>query len=216
MHEVGCLHSIEDMHEGEPEMNEEWFMDDISGQVLDPAGVKEARREELEVVKEMDLYWRMSVAQAKGMGAKSFIDTRWVDTNKGTSEDPNFRSRLVAKEINRKAREDLYAPTPSLEAFKTLLAMLCCRGKGGPSNWRLMVVDVKRAFFYAPAERPIWIKLPPEDQCGDITVARLLKAMYGTRDAPMLWQKHVSKTLETLGFRPGKANPCVYYHGGGS
>ena len=28
------------------------------------------------------------------------IDVRWIDTNKGDSENPNYRSRLVGRELN--------------------------------------------------------------------------------------------------------------------
>ena len=38
------------------------------------------------------------MAEARRHGAK-VISTKWVDTNKGDSEKPNYRSRLVVKEI---------------------------------------------------------------------------------------------------------------------
>ena len=44
----------------------------------------------------------------------------WVDANKGDKENPEYRRRLVAKEIKRDKREDLFAATPPLEA-KTVL-----------------------------------------------------------------------------------------------
>ena len=46
------------------------------------------------------------------------IPVRWVDTNKGTDEDPNYRSRVVAEELKATHPGDpaeLYAATPPLE-----------------------------------------------------------------------------------------------------
>ena len=65
--------------------------------------------------------------------------------------------------------------------MKLLLSTLTSNNKGE----RLMVADVKRAYFHAKAKRLTYVKLPPEDigpgeegMCG-----RLNYAMYGTRDA---------------------------------
>ena len=48
-----------------------------------------------------------------------------------------------------------------------------------------MTNDVKRAYFYAPVTRPIYIIIPPEDQqLGDEDkVGQLNLSLYGTRDA---------------------------------
>ena len=77
-----------------------------------------------------------------------------------------------------------------------------------------MALDVKRAFLYAPVEREVYIELPPEDQDpnnGDM-VGMLKRAMYGTRDAPLSWQRYLAEHLKTLGFEAGKANPCALYN----
>ena len=41
-------------------------------------------------------------------------------------------------------------------------------------------------------------------------VARLVKSLYGTRDAPQLWARHVGKTLRGLGYTETKGAPGVY------
>ena len=44
-----------------------------------------------------------------------------MDVNKGDDVNPEYRSRLVAQEIKRDNREDLFAATPPLEAKKMLM-----------------------------------------------------------------------------------------------
>ena len=52
-----------------------------------------------------------------------------------------------------------------------------------------MAVDVKRAYFYAPATRDLFIRIPKEDkEEGDEgMVAKLRLSLYGTRDAALNW-----------------------------
>ena len=73
--------------------------DDVSGHDLDPKRVAAAREKEMEYVHNKGV-WRvipMSVARENGW---KVIQTRWIDVNKGDNENPNYRSRLVAKEFN--------------------------------------------------------------------------------------------------------------------
>ena len=75
-----------------------------------------------------------------------------------------------------------------------------------------MYADVSRAYFYAKAERPVYVKLPDEDlepgdegKCG-----RLRMSMYGTRDAALNRSKEYGDTLKKSGFIQGKNNPCLF------
>ena len=61
---------------------------------------------------------------------KAPISVKWVDTNKGDDEQPNYRSRLVAREIRKKGENPIFAPTPPLEALRTVLMLAST-----PSLW---------------------------------------------------------------------------------
>jgi hypothetical protein len=74
---------------------------------------------------------------------------------------------------------------------------------------------VKRAHFYSDATREIYVELPAEaKKPGEDVVGRLLKSLYGTRDAPLNWELQIQKVMLALGFKQGKSNPCIYYHAG--
>ena len=77
-----------------------------------------------------------------------------------------------------------------------------------------MLLDFKRAFLYGDCERALFIELPEEDprRDGGACVGRLRKAMYGTRDAPALWQRLVRRVMGDLGFRASRTAACVYVH----
>ena len=41
-------------------------------------------------------------------------------------------------------------------------------------------------------------------------VGRLLRTMYGTRDAAAAWNDFVENKMGLAGYRPGEANPCLF------
>ena len=80
--------------------------------------------------------------------------------------------------------------------------MLSILASGRKQGTGLMYADVSRAYFYAKAKRPVYVRLPEEDieegdegKCG-----RLLMSMYGTRDAALNWSLEYSETLRAAGY----------------
>ena len=127
--------------------------------------------------------------------------------------NPDCRSRLVGREIKKDQRPDLFAATPPLESLRFVVS-LCASTQGEARPHRLLTVDVKRAYFYAPVKRPIYIVLPAEDRLpGDEEmVGRLNLSLYGTRDAAQNWSREYTRTLTSCGFIVGSTSPCNFYH----
>ena len=82
----------------------------------------------------------------------------------------------------------------------------------------MLIADVYRAFFEAPAKRDLCVELPEEALvAGETvidTVGKLKASLYGTRDASTNWQEEVAKCMIRWGFKIGRYNPCMYYHPG--
>ena len=107
-------------------------------------------------------------------------------------------------------------PTPPLEAKKCLFSYVMStyargRCRKGSDKLKLLFVDVSRAYFYAPARRPVYVNLPDEDyepgMCGRLNVS-----MYGTQDAASNWEHKYSTHLIECGFVRGKSSPCVFWN----
>ena len=77
----------------------------------------------------------------------------------------------------------------------------------------IMVNDVARAFFEAPAIRDVCIEIPKADLTeADIRhdkVGHLKMSLSGTRDAAMNWQEEVANDMVKIGFVRGKYNPFL-------
>ena len=167
------IHAIMEMeehshHESEEPEQQRWqklygdmtFVDGVhGGKLLKRDKVIQARKIEMEYFRKMGVYEKVHRSKA---GGYKVITTRWVDTNKGVGNEGNYRSRLVGRELNLDKRNDLFAPTPTLEAMKALIS-LCAKSQDGREPLRFATIEVKRAYFYAPGTRKMFIKLPAED-----------------------------------------------------
>ena len=124
-----------------------YFMDDMNGnKILDKEMVIQARQLEMQYFRKMQVYEKVPRGEAKQKGCK-IITTRWLDTNKGDDVEPNYRSRLVGREMKFDRRLDLFSATPPLEALKMLIAH-CARNQTGSKPCRLAAIDIKRAYFF--------------------------------------------------------------------
>ncbi len=187
------------------------FVDDNSGMPLDKELAIQARKLEVEYFRKMGVYTK--VAREKWM---KVISTRWLDINKGDEGAPNYRARLVGREIKMDKRGDLFAATPPLESLRMIISICAMHQEDQDVSERFVVMsnDVKRAYFHAPATRPVFIMIPDEDKApGDEhRVGQLNLSLYGTRDAAMNWALRFTKFLEGLGFVTGSATPCNFFH----
>ena len=95
----------------EDDLWEEKFYDENSGKELPPEGVKNARMEEIEVIKSMGVWEPID----RPTGEK-VIGTRWVDINKGDSLHMKLRSR-GRKETTRILR----GPTSSQPCHRIIM-----------------------------------------------------------------------------------------------
>ena len=81
------------------------------------------------------------------MKSGQIIGARWVDVNKGDSESPDMRSRLVGQEFNTGTNDELYASTLPLEALRFVIPSAATWTPCGEQR-RVMINEVRRAYFY--------------------------------------------------------------------
>ena len=184
---IAAVHGCdEQMHsEGivlDAEETECWEQCESAGvYAYDSASVRRAKQEELDRFSKMNVYEVVRREDATRRWGSNIIGVRWVLTPKSYG----LKARLVAKEFASKKidRDTLFAGTPSLGALRLLISRVAAEWSSGVM---MMTADIKTAFLYASMKRDVLIELPPEDvhsQSGDY-VGHLLRAMYGTRDAP--------------------------------
>ena len=177
--------------------------------------VEKARAEEISVIREL------GVCEVVDRPLDEVVcGTRSVDINKEDESKPFYRSRLVVQEYKSQADWSFFTATPPLEALRSLL--ICAtieeipNDVGQPVAWAepvvLMLLDVRRAHFYSAAQRKVFVELPAEACTDKSKVGRLLKSMYGCRDAGVNSEFVICQVMIAIGFVQGRASPCIYRH----
>lgn len=139
---------------------------------------------------------------------KTAIGLKWVykakkDTN---GEIVKYKARIVAKGYVQNQGRDFdenFAPVARLETVRILLALAAKNGR------EVYHLDVKSAFLYGDIQEEVYVTQPEGfvKKGQEHLVYKLIKALYGLRQAPRAWYAKLSKYLEELGFVR-----CPYEH----
>ena len=162
------------------------------------------------MVDEMGVWELRPIAECIEVTGKKPVKVRWFDVNKGDDDTPNVRCRIVVKDFNVDKRPDLFAATPRLEYLRYFVSR-CASSQLEAWKTKLVVRDDKKAYFYAPANRDVYVELPPE-RAQPGMCAKLHKSSYGTRDAALNWAQLYSELLIKMGFSKGLSSPCSFFH----
>ena len=158
----------------------EMIFDSVTGVALPKAEVW---------VEKQQIYEPVDIDEAWQVTGKAAITLKWVDRSKGDLQRPNFRSRLVVREVKKKRQmlddAELFSAMPPLEALKVLcslmVSMMTSKHGGALMLSRARVSN-------GESSRNVYTNLPPgreqEGKC-----ARLRKSMYGAQDASSNWQE---------------------------
>ncbi|CAK0861016.1 unnamed protein product, partial [Prorocentrum cordatum] len=206
------------------EYQDHYFIDDLTGEILDSEGARAARQEELDWCRGGQV-WKKVPRREMLENDKNAVTLQWIDTNKGDRTQPRYRSRLVAREIKKAMRSEdrpdqaeLFSAMPPLEAFKAMVTI--CVGRvndayhdGDAEEIIYKFYDISRAHFYGDVNREVYVELPEEETYDDPEpmVGRLLKTMYGTVDAYHVWQDDYIGLTSSHGFVKGVSNPALLY-----
>ena len=95
--------------------------DGVTGTVLLSDLVVRARLEEMTYFNKLRVYKVFPRAHKRQHGRKT-IDALWVHANKGDSEPPRCRSRLVGRELSVVRDDFLYAAAPPFEDLRVVLS----------------------------------------------------------------------------------------------
>ena len=176
------------------------YWDDTTGSRLPTKLVEEARKEEKKHVDHHGVYDECSIAEAIQVTGKGPIATKWIDVNNGDENNFEIRSRWVAKQLKMHSTEKSpFAATPPLETQKLLFSLAVTDGYGCKLNnkeegMKMDFIDIRRAFFHAPAQKAIYVQLPEEwtkpERCGR------LKKVYTEQPTPLrTGTRHTANSL---------------------
>jgi hypothetical protein len=104
---------------------------------------------------------------------------------------------------------ETYAPVVTWFAIRLIIIF------GIIFHWALRQVDFVMAYPQAPIEEDIYMEIPQgiEIAKGDSKgmVLKLLKNIYGQKQAGRVWNSYLVQKLDSIGFQPSQIDDCVFF-----
>lgn len=139
------------------------------------------------------------------------IGLKWVYKLQKDSDGNivKHKARLVAKGyVQRKGIDynEVFVPVARIETIRLLLALSV------KENWEVHHLDVKSAFLNGDLLEEVYVVQPEgfTKEGQEQKVYKLLKALYGLRQAPRAWNAKLDKCLKDLGFKRCLHEQAVY------
>lgn len=115
------------------------------------------------------------------------------------------KSRLCVRgDLQPYSDKDTYAATLAARNFRILTAIIAKFDLDARS------LDAINAFTNADLDEIVYVYYPEGFKLPGF-VLQLSKALYGLRRSPLLWQKDLSTTFESLGLEQSTEEPCIFF-----
>jgi hypothetical protein len=127
----------------------------------------------------------------------------------------SHRVRLVAGGHRQREGVNYDETFSSAAKSPTVRAVL---GHAASKDWEIEQVDVKSAYLYAPLKEKVYMKAPPGilKPGEEGKVLRVLKCLYGLKQAGRGWYKEMSRVFTTeLGFTRSAVDHSIFYRRSG-
>ncbi|TFY71470.1 hypothetical protein EVG20_g1549 [Dentipellis fragilis] len=143
---------------------------------------------------------------------RTALGSRWVFKVKHKSDGSieRHKARLVVQGFSQRPGFDYtetFAPTPRWSALRAVLALAAIE------DLELESIDISSAFLNGDLEEEIYVRQPEGfTEKGPEWVWRLLKSLYGLKQAGRCWHKKLNEVLEALGFHRIKCEHSIWVY----
>jgi transposase InsO family protein len=142
---------------------------------------------------------------------KNIVGSKWVFRIKRNADGSieKYKARLVAQGFTQKFGVDYFdtfSPVAKLSSFRIILAI------AARNDWDADTFDFNGAYLNGELDddEEIYMKPPPGYISEGEQVKRLLKSLYGLKQAGRKWYDTLFRALTDLGFQVNDADPGVF------
>lgn len=156
------------------------------------------------------------ISQPAGKG--EIVDCKIVwDVKDGTFDEetrimgpPRYKARIVARGFSQRYNinyKDTFAPTLRYDCLRILLATAARNG------WKIHQMDVKTAFLAGTLDEEVYMEFPPYLAVHFGRYVRLLKSLYGLKQAARVWYLLLESFFREEGYTPLATDPSLFTNG---
>jgi hypothetical protein len=134
------------------------------------------------------------------------LPLRWVFTYKIDKNGylVKFKARICVRgDLQRLTREDTYAATLAAKTFRTMMALAAA------FDLEIWQCDAINAFLNSYLDEIVYIQYPDGFKVAGKCLL-LIRALYGLKRAPRLWQKELSEKLAKYGLKRADDDECLF------
>jgi hypothetical protein len=161
---------------------------------------------------EMDALWANGTFEiTKPPIGANVITSRWVLAAKHNLDGSlqKLKARLVARGFTQKFGVDFdytFAPTLRHDTLRVFLALVAME------DLECHAVDVNNAFTESTLKEEIYMAAPPGMDVPPGCVLKVLRSLYGLKQAARDWNQSCIGSLQKMGFIQTDADPCLLRH----
>ena len=142
---------------------------------------------------------------------KNVLSNKWVFCVKHKEDGSidKYKARLVVRGCEQRDGYDfseVFAPVARYDTIRTLFAICANR------EMHLHHMDVVTAFVQGDLHDEIYMEMPkdPQHQLNSDKVCKLLKPLYGLKQASRQWHAKLNSFLKNIGLNQSSADQCLY------
>jgi len=149
--------------------------------------------------------WRLTTLPSGGRA----MGFKWVFTRKrdAMGQVVRWKARLVAQGFSQRLGVDVFevfAPVMHFKSLRCILVVVAVR------DLELKQLDVPTAFLNAECKEDVYMKVPTGVVAGQGQVCKLVKTLYGIKQAPREWNIEFNGSIVALGYTRCVSDTCVY------
>jgi len=140
---------------------------------------------------------------------RTAIGCRWVYAVKITPSGKfdKAKAHLVAQGFTQRPGMDYYDITSLVVKFDSIQTILAIANH---FNWEIEMMDVKGAHLNSNLDGEIYMAQPDHFNDGTGHVLKLVRTIYGLKQAGRVWHQKLCHVLVNLGFSQSAADECIY------
>ncbi|OMO88956.1 Integrase, catalytic core [Corchorus capsularis] len=165
---------------------------------------QQAMNEELEALEKTKTWKLVDLPHGKQP-----IGCKWVYKVKRKADGSieRYKARLVAKGYTQQEGVDYldtFSPVAKIATIRTLLVVAALKG------WYLHQCDVNTTFLHGDLSEEVYMKLPEGYLEGSTKVCKLVKSLYGLKQASRQWNLKLTESLIKYGFHQSQADHTLF------